>query len=270
MWVGPKEDFAARIADYLRNNAATGFAAGRRPAVSGPRLACVFSGQGPQWFAMGRELLESEPVFRAVIEDCDRLLRPLSGWSLLDELAACEERSRVDQTEVAQPALFALQVALAALWKSWGIAPEGIVGHSVGEIAALHVAGALTLADAVRVVWHRARIMQQATGLGSMASVGLTAAQASELVRPYGERLSVAAINAPRSAVLSGEPESLTKALADLAARGVQPPIASSALRVPQCADGAVPAAACARTRRSARGPVRTSGVFHRDRWSRK
>ena len=216
-----KEDFAARITDYLRNDAATGFAAGRRPAVAGPRLAFVFSGQGSQWFAMGRELLESEPVFCAVIEDCDRLLRPLSGWSLLDELAACEERSRVDQTEVAQPALFALQVGLAALWKSWGIAPEGIVGHSVGEIAALHVAGALTLADAVRVVWHRARIMQQATGLGSMASVGLTAAQASELVRPYGERLSVAAINAPRSAVLSGEPESLTKVLADLAARGV-------------------------------------------------
>ena len=216
-----REDFAARIADYLRNDAATGFAAGRRPAASGPRLAFVFSGQGPQWFAMGRELLGSEPAFRAVIEDCDRLLRPLSGWSLLDELGAFEESSRVDQTEVAQPALFALQVGLAALWKSWGIAPDGIAGHSVGEIAALHVAGVLTLADAVRVVWYRASIMQQATGLGSMASVGLTAAQASELVRPYGERLSVAAINAPCSVVLSGETEPLTKALADLTARGV-------------------------------------------------
>jgi acyl transferase domain-containing protein/NADPH:quinone reductase-like Zn-dependent oxidoreductase/acyl carrier protein len=216
-----KTDFAARIADYLHDDAATGFSTGRRPAVSGPRVAFVFSGQGPQWFAMGRELLESEPVFRAEIEHCDELLRPLSGWSLLDELCATEERSRVDQTEVAQPALFALQAGLAALWKSWGIVPDGIVGHSVGEIAALQVAGVLTLADAVRVVWHRARIMQQATGLGSMASVGLTAAQASELVRPYGERLSLAAINAPRSVVLSGETEALTTALADLAARGV-------------------------------------------------
>jgi acyl transferase domain-containing protein len=217
-----RSDFAARIADYLRDDAATGFAAGRRPMITGPRVAFVFSGQGPQWYAMGRELIASEPLFRNVVEACDRLLQPWSGWSLVDALAASEAETRVDQTEVAQPALFAVQVALAALWKSWGIEPDAVVGHSIGEIAALHIAGVLTLDQAIRVVWHRGRIMQQATGLGRMASVGLTAEQAAELVRPYGERLSVAAINAPRSVVLSGETEALTAALADLAARGVQ------------------------------------------------
>ncbi|MBI4995371.1 MAG: SDR family NAD(P)-dependent oxidoreductase [Rhodocyclales bacterium] len=217
-----KSEFAARIADYLRDDAAMGFAAGRRPTITGPRVAFVFSGQGPQWYAMGRELMASEPAFRDAIEACDRLLRPWSGWSLVEALAASEAETRVDQTEVAQPALFAVQVALAALWKSWGIAPDAVVGHSIGEIAALHIAGVLTLDQAIRVVWHRGRIMQQATGLGRMASVGLTAEQAGELVRPYGERLSVAAINAPRSVVLSGETEALTAALADLATRGVQ------------------------------------------------
>ena len=97
-----------------------------------------------------------------------------------------EEHSRLDQTEIAQPALFALQVALAALWKSWGVSPDAVVGHSVGEIAALHVAGVLDLREAVRIVWHRGRIMQQATGLGRMASVGMTEAEAKELVASYG------------------------------------------------------------------------------------
>ena len=114
-------------------------------------------------------------------------LRPLSGWSLLEELAVPPDRSRLDETEVAQPASFALQLALAALWKSWGVVPDAVVGHSVGEIAALCVAGALDLPEAVRIVWHRGHIMQRATGLGRMASVGLSEREARELVAPFGE-----------------------------------------------------------------------------------
>lgn len=193
----------------------------RRSAGAVPRIAFVMSGQGPQWFAMGRELLAKEAVFRNTVLDCDRLLRPLAGWSLLDVLAADEADSRLDQTEIAQPALFALQVGLCALWKSWGIEPDGVVGHSVGEIAALHVAGALSLPDAVRVVWQRGRVMQQATGFGRMAAVALEAAAAAELVRSYGDQLSVGAINAPRSVVLSGEASALDAALSTLDARGV-------------------------------------------------
>ena len=192
-----------------------------RSATAAPRVGFVFSGQGPQWYGMGRELLVSEPVFREVVTECDGLLRPLSGWSLLEELGATEATSRLDQTEVAQPALFSLQVALAALWKSWGLVPDGVVGHSIGEIAALHVAGVLALSEAIRVVWHRGRIMQQSTGLGRMAQVSLSEVEAREVVHPFGPRLSLGAANGPRSVVLSGEVAALQEALGALTARGV-------------------------------------------------
>ncbi|MEO8804874.1 MAG: type I polyketide synthase [Burkholderiaceae bacterium] len=216
-----REETGARLDEFLRDEASPALAVGRRAAVGVTRVGFVFSGQGPQWYAMGRELLAGEPVFREVLTECDALLRPLSGWSLLEELQASEERSRLNETEVAQPALFALQVGLAALWKSWGVLPDGLVGHSVGEIAALHAAGVLSLPDAIRVVWHRGRIMQQATGLGRMASVGVSAEAAAKLVQPYGDQLSVAAVNGPRSVVLSGEATALEAALAILTARDV-------------------------------------------------
>ncbi|KQU73852.1 MULTISPECIES: type I polyketide synthase [unclassified Rhizobacter] len=216
-----REELAARLSDYLRNEVSPGAVAGRVPAEGVPRLAFVFSGQGPQWFAMGRELTASEPVFRDVIDACDALLQPLAGWSLRAELAKDEARSRLADTEVAQPALFAIQVALAALWQHWGIVPDGVVGHSVGEIAALHVAGVLGLADAVRVVCQRGRVMQQATGSGRMAQASLAEDEALQLLKPYGDRLALGAVNGPRSIVLSGEPAALDELLAVLTRRGI-------------------------------------------------
>lgn len=214
-------ELATRLGQFALGEEAPGLASGQRSSIALPRVAFVFSGQGPQWYAMGRELLAAEPVFRDVMTECDALLRPLSGWSLLDALAAGETDSRLNETEVAQPALFALQVALVALWKSWGIQPDGLVGHSIGEMAALHVAGVLKLSDAMRVVWHRGRTMQQATGLGRMASVGLSAEAAADFVKPWNEQLSVAALNGPRSVVLSGDALALDDALDQLTARGV-------------------------------------------------
>lgn len=214
-------ELATRLNRFALGEDAPGLASGQRSSIALPRVAFVFSGQGPQWYAMGRELLAGEPVFREVITECDALLRPLSGWSLLEALGADEAHSRLNETEVAQPALFALQVALVALWKSWGMSPDGLVGHSIGEMAALHVAGVLTLPDAMRVVWHRGRTMQQATGLGRMASVGLNAEAADEFVTPWNGQLSVAALNGPRSVVLSGDAKALDEALDQLTARGV-------------------------------------------------
>ncbi|MCP5420382.1 MAG: SDR family NAD(P)-dependent oxidoreductase [Gammaproteobacteria bacterium] len=217
-----KDEFVTQLQGFLEGAGGVGmFFTDHRPSYAAPRVGFVFSGQGPQWFAMGRELSAEEPVFQAMLAECDRLLRPLAGWSLLDELAQSEESTRLDQTEVAQPALFALQVALVELWKSWGVNPDAIIGHSVGEIAALYVAGVLDLPSAVRVVWHRGRIMQEATGLGGMASVPLTEVEALDLVRSFGERLSIGAINAPRSVVLSGETTALEIALDSLTRRGV-------------------------------------------------
>ena len=148
----------------------------------------MFSGQGPQWFGMGRELLAEEPIFRAALEECDALLRRHASWSLLQELAADESPSRLDQTEIAQPAIFALQVALAALWRSWGIVPDAVVGHSVGEVAAAHFSGALSLEDAVAVIYHRGRLMERGRGKGQMAAVELSSEEALEILQNFSGR----------------------------------------------------------------------------------
>ena len=223
---------AARAADALttRNGRALETAAG----VDLPAVVFVFSGQGPQWYAMGRELLAQETVFRAVVEQCDALLLPLAGWSLLAELQADEAASRIDQTEVAQPLIFALQMGLDALWRSWGIEPAAVIGHSVGEIAAACSSGALTLAQAITLVYHRSRLMQRATGNGRMASVELPADAVRQLIAPYasplrnGDRLSLAAINGPTTTVIAGETAALQAVLDQL----TQQQISSRELRV--------------------------------------
>ena len=133
----------------------------------------MFSGQGTQWPGMALDLLAQEPVFRQTLEQCDTLLQTHASWSLIEALTADEAHSRLDQTEVTQPVLFALQVALARLLASWGVQPGTVVGHSAGEVAAAHVAGVLSLAEGMRVAYERGRVMQQATGGGSMAAVGL-------------------------------------------------------------------------------------------------
>ena len=161
-------------------------------------LVFVFSGQGPQWFAMGRDLLEQEPVFRKTVEHCTDLMGKYSDWSLLDELMADESKSRLNQTQIAQPAIFALQMGLAALWQHWGIKPDAVVGHSIGEVAAACCAGVLNLEDAVFVVYHRGRILERIMGKGRMAAVEVSLAEAKELIKPYNGRLSVAAVNSPQ------------------------------------------------------------------------
>ena len=121
-----------------------GIVAGKQ-TVENTEPVFVFTGQGAQWWAMGQGLLKTEPVFRAVIEEIDELLKPLAGWSLAEEMTRDEaESSQINRTDIAQPAIFALQVALAELWKSWGVKPAKVVGHSVGEVAAAYVAGVYT------------------------------------------------------------------------------------------------------------------------------
>jgi acyl transferase domain-containing protein/NAD(P)-dependent dehydrogenase (short-subunit alcohol dehydrogenase family)/acyl carrier protein len=168
------------------------------------KLAFVFSGQGQQSWAMGRQLMEQEPVFRSVIGETDALIRSLAGWSLMEELACEESRSRLEDTEVAQPAIFALQVALAALWQRWGVVPDAVIGHSVGELAAAHVAGVFDLEDAVRLVVERGRLMQEATGKGRMLSLEVSIADLARFLVGYEAVVSLAAHNSPTSVVVAG------------------------------------------------------------------
>jgi acyl transferase domain-containing protein/acyl-CoA synthetase (AMP-forming)/AMP-acid ligase II/acyl carrier protein len=192
------------------------------PARLGPgtELAFVFSGQGPQWWGMGRELLTREPAFRAALERCDAALRPHAGWSVLDELARDAERSRLHRTDVAQPVLFGLQVALVALWESWGVRPDAVVGHSFGEVAAAHVAGALSLADAARLVAIRGQLTERATG-GRMAVVALSESEVLAAIEGAEPGVVVAAVNAPASVVLAGAPGPLGAVIERLESAGV-------------------------------------------------
>ncbi|WP_431784149.1 type I polyketide synthase [Streptomyces chumphonensis] len=179
----------------------------------------VFSGQGSQWSGAGLDLYESEPAFRAALDTCADLIRDHAGWSLLDALRD-PDPARLRATEVAQPAVFALQVALAAQLDALGVRPDAVIGHSMGEVAAAHVAGALSLPDATRLIVERGRIMQGATGTGRMVSVELGADEIRDRLGDGHPDVAVATVNGPASVVLAGPPEAVEHAVAELRAQG--------------------------------------------------
>lgn len=207
---------------FLRGEARSGLSSGRKISVRRRKLVFVFPGQGSQWFGMGRRLLDEEAIFREVIERCDQAMRPYGDWSLLAELTATDAaHSRLNEIDVIQPAVFAIQVALAALWRSWGIEPQAVVGHSSGEIAAAYVAGALSLDDAVRVICHRSRLFKRTVGQGAMAAVDLSIEEARRALIGSEGRVSIAASNGPASTVLSGDPAALAAILDQLRRRDI-------------------------------------------------
>jgi len=169
----------------------------------------VYTGMGPQWWAMGRELYAQEPVFTETVDTCDALFYKLAGWSIRDEFLADEEASRVTETTIAQPANFVIQASLTALLNSYGIEPAAIVGHSVGEVTAAYVSGVLTLEEAIQVSYYRSQIQNKAAGQGGMLAVGISLEQCQELLELTDNKVSIAAINGPASITLAGESKSL-------------------------------------------------------------
>ena len=201
----------------------------KRGSVGGrKRLAFVFSGQGPQWFAMGRQLFEREPVFRKVVVEIDQELEKVmrehasqlqrqgpgaedsaarfQAFSLVEEMMMkSESDSLINQTNVAQPAIFALQFALYALLRSWGIEADVIVGHSVGEVAAALAAGAISFKDSIRIIYHRSRLQHATAGRGKMMAASLSAEEALSLLQGVEDKVCIAAINSPNSVTLAGD-----------------------------------------------------------------
>ncbi|MEU8825669.1 type I polyketide synthase [Streptomyces sp. NPDC048636] len=175
----------------------------------GRKAVFVFPGQGSQWAGMAVELLDSAPVFAARMAECERALSPHVDWSPVAVLRGVEGAPSLDRVDVVQPVLFAVMVSLAELWRSYGVEPDAVVGHSQGEIAAACVAGALTLADAAMVVARRSGALAVLTGRGGMASVQLSAAELGPHLEPWGDRLSVAAVNGPSATVLAGDAEAI-------------------------------------------------------------
>ncbi|HEX2315693.1 MAG TPA: amino acid adenylation domain-containing protein [Thermomonospora sp.] len=216
-----REALDERLAAYERGDAHPHVLQDRRRDGWDGRPVWVFTGMGPQWWAMGRELYATEPVYRAAIDRCDREIAALTGWSLVEELNADEAASNMAETWLAQPANFAVQVGLAALWRAHGVTPAAIVGHSTGEVAAFYEAGVYTLQDAIRIVVHRSRLQQKLVGTGGMLAVSLPEDEAERRLRPYGDRVSVAAVNSPTALTLAGDEDALAEIAETLRAEQV-------------------------------------------------
>jgi len=219
---------AAGTASELLQAAAGGAPA--EPVIRGevvgtepPEIAFLFTGQGAQYVGMGRRLYETEPVFAAALDRCAELLRRHLDRPLLSVLYPGEgEASPLDETAYTQPALVAIEWALVELWRSWGIEPSAVIGHSVGEYAAACVAGVLSLEDALALVAARGRLMQSLPAGGAMAAVLASEAEVASVLARHPTSLSIAAVNGPQSVVVSGADEELRGLLADLEGRGLR------------------------------------------------
>ncbi|WP_370418228.1 acyltransferase domain-containing protein [Streptomyces sp. QH1-20] len=210
------DELGAALSAFARGEEPAGLHASAAPVVDPPKVAFVFPGQGSQWIGMGRELAAREPEFHAALRECDDAVGAYAGWSVLDELVADERHSRLARIDVVQPMLFSIEVALAALWRSWGVVPDAVIGHSMGEIAAAHVAGALGLEDAVRIICGRSALLRRVSGQGAMLAAELTLEEALRAVEGHEQSVAVAVSNSPRSTVLSGDERVLTDISRDL------------------------------------------------------
>ena len=215
-----REEAQDNLAAFLRNETGVDMVTGTTSA-SPHKMVWVFPGQGSQWFGMGRDLFMQEPAFRTMVERCDQTMRRYIDWSLLEQFLPTTTELHFDQVHIVQPLIFAIQVALAALWRSWGIEPDAVVGHSMGEVAAAYVAGALNLDDACMVICGRSILLQLMSGKGAMAALELSLEQATLAIHEYQDRVSIAVSNSPNSTVISGEPAALADILAQMEQRGV-------------------------------------------------
>ncbi|NQY11876.1 MAG: acyltransferase domain-containing protein [Flavobacteriales bacterium] len=215
-----KPELAKFLSDWLNGDSLVEVSEGK---INGEKskIAFVFSGQGPQWFAMGRELLKSDEGFKATIMKIDKLLSKHADWSLFKELSKPENQSRIAETNVAQPLLFAVQVALYEKWKAIGVEPDAVLGHSIGEIGAAYASGAITLEQAVKVVYHRSRLQSEIAGTGKMLAVALTLEEAQELIQGKESKVAIGAVNAPAMLTLSGNADTIVEIAKDLKERNI-------------------------------------------------
>ena len=210
-----RDDLLARLAAVV-----DGSVAGGRTVADGTAPVFVFSGMGPQWWRMGRELLDAGGPFARAAAKVDQFFAELSGWSVIDEMRRDEADSRVTSTAIAQPANFLVQVGLAAELAHYDVYPNAIVGHSVGEVSAAYVSGMLSLEDAVKVSYHRSRLQGATAGSGGMLAVGLSEAEALEWITERAD-VCIAAVNSPSGVTLAGTHSAIAELSEELTDLGV-------------------------------------------------
>ncbi|MCK6559447.1 acyltransferase domain-containing protein [candidate division KSB1 bacterium] len=212
-----------KLSAFLAKRETPGLTLGRCDLTNRPEVVFLFTGQGGQYANMGRRLFETQPVFRAALERCEAILRAHLDRPLLSVLYPQPgNEALLDQTNYTQPATFALQYALAELWRSWGIAPGLIMGHSVGEIVAATVAGMISLEDGLMIVSERGRLMHSLPHNGLMASILADEKRVADTLAAYSDRVAIAAINGPESTVISGERQAVQEILRQLEAQGIK------------------------------------------------
>jgi amino acid adenylation domain-containing protein len=219
---------AERLTAFKQGKDVVGVFGGEAPeGGQHPKVAFLFTGQGSQYVGMGRELYQTQPTFRKVLDDCDELLGPNLEQSLVSVLypeagAETEAELRLNQTGFTQPALFALEYALAQLWRSWGVEPSVVMGHSVGEYVAACMAGVFSLQDGLKLIAARGRLMDALPAGGATATVFANEARVTAAIAPYRDTVSIAAINGAESIVISGAGSEVEMILKQLESEGIR------------------------------------------------
>ena len=216
------QQLRAQLAAVAAGETAPGVVEALAPLSSGPKVVFLFTGQGSHYPGMARELFETAPHFRRILQDCDRILRPILATPLLEVLYGTPDQSALlEQTAYAQPALFALEYALAALWRAWGIEPAAVMGHSLGEYVAACVAGVFSLEDGLKLVAERGRLMQAAPGKGEMVAVLADEARVGKVIATLPGDLAIAGLNGPSNTVVSGSAAAIAAAEEIFASQGI-------------------------------------------------
>ncbi|NER45701.1 MAG: SDR family NAD(P)-dependent oxidoreductase [Symploca sp. SIO1A3] len=218
-----REEIVHQLEAFVKGEEVTGTIQGDTYDAA-PQIAFLFTGQGSQYIDMGRELYETQRVFRQVLQQCDEILHSYLDQPLLSILYPDQPEDIINLTAYTQPAIFAFEYALAKLWQSWGIIPDVVMGHSVGEYVAACVAGVFSLEDGLKLIATRGQLIQQLPqeAAGKMVSILADEELINSAIAPYGTQVSVAAVNGPQSIVISGDSAAIDTIVAELKAKEIK------------------------------------------------